>query len=368
MKKGIIFRTILLAIAMATTLSAFASTSKEFSKEIKKTFTIDNGAKLEIINKYGTIDVRPIEGNEIRIRVEILVEAKNQSDANEIMESIDIDFYESKSFVKAETSFEESNGFWKRFKNWGKNTDSYEINYYVDAPRHVLLQLSNKYGNIHVLDMDNDVVIGVKYGNFTLGSAHDLKADVGYGKGEATHVRNLNLDIKYGQIIVDRAENVEILSKYSTVELSEAGDVKSESKYDTYRLGTVRSFRNAGKYDKIDINRTDNVEINTRYTNAELDNLGKTADFEFKYGSININDLSSGFEFIDIEGEYTDIRIYSNDKAAFEYEVDTEHTDLNVPSYTEYDSEDNKKWVKAAKNKGGGKIKIKAKYGKVRIK
>ena len=76
MKKNAIFRTILLAIGMATAMSSFAA--KEYTKEITESFTISNGGKVEIINKYGNIDVRPVSGNDVTIRVEIKVETKDQ--------------------------------------------------------------------------------------------------------------------------------------------------------------------------------------------------------------------------------------------------------------------------------------------------
>lgn len=365
MKKNTIFKTILLAIFMASAMSLFAA--KEFTKEINKNFNISDGGKVEIINKYGNVDVRPVDGNEVTFKVEILVEAKNEERANEIFDAIDIDFYDTRDYVKAETSLAGMNKFWKKVKNWGKN-NSYEINYYVNAPRHLYLVLNNKYGHIHTEDMDNKMGIELKYGNFTIGSVHDLDVELGYGNGEAAHIQNANITVKYGKISIEKAQNIEVESKYSTIEVGEAREIRSTSKYNTFRLGDLRVFRNEGKYDKFRIENVNDIRVHTKYTDIEVEDIRSNGEFETEYGSLKINDLSSGFQEIDITSKYTGIRIDSQEDAAFSYHIETEYADLKVPHYTEYKEDGSEKWVKASKNGGSNsRIIVKAKYGHVKI-
>lgn len=365
MKINTIFKTILLAVCMAGAVSSFAS--KEYSRTIDKSFTISNGGKVEIINKYGNIDIRPSDGNEVTFHIEIKVDANSQDKANDILNAIDVNFYDNRDYVKAETSYENMDKFWNKLKKWGNN--SYEVNYFVKAPPHVELDLQNKYGNIHAEDSENDVEIDVKYGNFTLGSVKNLDLVIGYGNGEVVSADDVELDIKYGKLEIQKAQNVDVESKYSTVIIESAKEVVTRTKYDEYRLGDLTVFRNEGKYDKIRMEHVNDIRITTDYTNIEIEDIRNNGEFDLKYGSLQVHDLTSAFEEIDITSNYTDIRMESDSDASFSYDIDTEYVDLKVPSYDIYHEDGKVKEVKADKNGGnGGHITITAKYGSIRIK
>ena len=360
-----IFKTVILALCTATTLSVFAYT--DFTKTIEESYDISYGGKVEIINKYGNIDMRVSEGNRVSFKIEITVEAKNQDRADEVFDLIDIDFYNNADYIKAETSVSDNNNFWKKLKNW--DSSNYEINYYVNVPKHTYLILNNKYGHIYAEDMDNDMDINLKYGNFTIGNVHDLDVVLGYGNGKAAQVNAVDVDIKYGKLEIEKCDDILIESKYSHMSFEDVKDITSASKYDHYKVGSVQSIKNEGKYDNFKLGEVKSIIINSKYSDVDIEKLYSSGDFELGYGSIRIDELSSGFDEVNIVSRYTRIRIESESDAAFDYDIETEYADLDVPSYAEYEEDNNEKWVKASKNGGGkGKIKIKSKYGSVKIK
>lgn len=362
-----IFKTIALAIFMASAVAAFGA--KDHKKTISESFDISNGANVELINKYGNMDIRTIDSDKVNITVEILVDARNEDKAQEVFDRIDIDFYGTSSSVKAETKIDsDKKGFWKNWGSWN-NGGNYEIHYFVEVPKHVHLILQNKYGNIFCEDMDNDMDITLKYGNFDIGRAHEVDVDLGYGDGEMTDVHDLDVDLKYGKIEVETAHDVDISSKYSQITIDEAKDIEAESKYDKFRIRKADSFSDDGKYDNLRLGQIGSLKVYTGYTDIDIEKLLRSARIETKYGSIRIDEITDDLDEIDITSSYAGIKINNPEDVGYKFDIETEYASINVDHGTgEFGDDDEDEWARGKrKGKGDGKIKIKSKYGSVRV-
>ncbi len=362
-----IFKTILLALCMATAVTSFAA--KDHKKTLTESYDISNGATVELINKYGNIDVRTVAGDQVNIKVEILVDAPSESKAEEIFERIDVSIYGSANSVKAETKIDaQKKGFWKNIMSWNKG-NKYEIHYYIEVPEHVHLMLTNKYGNIFTEDMENEMDIVLKYGNFEIGNAHDVDVDLGYGKGKMENVHDLDIELKYGDISVEIAEDVDIVSRYSKVTIDKAKVMDVESKYDAYRVRNAISFDNKGRYDNIRLGEIGEVEIDSKHTDIDVDKLLSSAIIRTGYGSIKINEITSDFEEIDIVSSYAEIKIDNPNDVGFKFDVETKYGSITIEDGNgDFGDDDNEEWARGKRaGKGEGLVKIESKYGSVKI-
>ena len=61
-------------------------------KEVHETYEVNGDTKLTLKNKYGSIDIRDWDKQEIDIKVTIKLEDVRESKAEEILNSIKIDF------------------------------------------------------------------------------------------------------------------------------------------------------------------------------------------------------------------------------------------------------------------------------------
>ena len=362
-----IFKTIMMAIFMASAVASFGS--KDHKKTISESYDISNGATVELINKYGNVDVRTIAEDRVSIRVEILVDAPNESKAEEVFKRLNVSTYGTSNSVKVETKIDSQNkGFWKSITSWNKG-GNYQIHYYIEVPEHVHLMITNKYGNIYAEDMDNELDIVLKYGNFEIGSAHDVDIDLGYGKGKMDDVHNLDLDLKYSQIEAESAYDVDITSKYSQFSVDEAREIDAESKYDKFRIRKADRFENEGKYDNLRLGEIGEVEIDSKHTDIDIDKLEKSAYIRTGYGGIRINEITSEMEEIDIVSSYADIKIENPSEVGFRFDIETNHASIRIDNGDgDFGDDDDDEWAKGKRpGKGNGLVKIESKYGNVRI-
>lgn len=361
-----IFRIIVMAFFMATAATSFAA--KDYVKTYEETFTTSRDGSVRLNNRYGNIDITTVSGNEVRIKVEVSVDAKSQDSADDIFDRIDIEIDENRDIISATTTINENRNFWKNLVSWGGN-NKYEIRYEVELPAYIYLDITNKYGNISCDDMENDMDIELKYGNFVIGSAHDMDIDLGYGNGELTRAHDIDVEIKYGKLSMNKCLDMDIESKYSKITIDDAAVLDSESKYDHFDIGSVGTFENVGKYDDINIDHVDETVINSKYTKINLEKLGRNADIETSYGSIRIKEIMPELESIEIHSSYANITIDNPQEVGFDFDIHTRYGGISVNEGTGTFDEDGEHEEAEGRRKGegNGKIQIESSYGKVRI-
>ena len=149
-----IYSVIILSIAIVASAYGFDRTKETFTKSVKKEYDISKSGTVELSNKYGNIDVKTNDGDKVTIHVEITVNARNEETANTAFDRINIDFTASSDYVKAVTVLNSDNGNW-----WSGNKKSYDfkINYEVTVPRSVEMNVTNKYGDVYITELNNDL-------------------------------------------------------------------------------------------------------------------------------------------------------------------------------------------------------------------
>lgn len=360
----------------ALSLTAFSNPAgskvavREFSKEINKEFDISANGTTSLTNKYGKVEVKTWDRNRVKISVTIIVDAKNETVAQEFFDRIDIKFSNSSNQVSAETEIESQKGNW--FGNWSeKNNAEFSINYEVFMPATNDLALSNKYGNATVAAIEGKGNISVKYGNFEIEElGDDSKIYLGYGKGNLSKAGDVSTTVSYSSFTMDEVKDVNMESKYSNITIKKAGDIQTDSKYDNYRLGEIRDFTNSGKYDNIDIKLADKVEVSTKYTNVVVNQLNRTLDLDMQYGGSKVNGVSAGFSEITLEGHHSDFKIYLDANCSYRMDASSSYAGINYPSdmKVEYEVEKGTSHqVKGQNNGSGGMIKARLTYGGLKV-
>ena len=344
---------------------------KDFTKTIKEEFKISSTGEVVVHNKYGEVNVKAWDQNEVKIVVHITVNARNENDAQAVFDRIDIDFSNGSSFVKAETSIEAQKKSW----SWwgGTNKHDYTIDYEVHMPRTGELEVHNKYGNTFVEAIDNKVSIEVKYGNFRLDAAKELNVRLGYGNGTVVKSGDTYAIVSHSKFRLKEANDLDLESKYSKIYLDKGNDVTSESKYDTYSMGRIGDFTNNGKHDNIEIAYVQNLNAFSKYSNLVVENVKSSAIFDLHHGGVRIDRLEKGFSEIRATGKYTDFKIVIEKGASYETDIKTTHAsiyypdDMNVTYEMSKSSDHALEGYVGSKGKGG-KIKARLSYGGIKLK
>lgn len=339
----------------------------EFSKNINKEFSISANGDVSISNKYGKVDLKTWNQNKVKIDITITVDARNQSDANDIFERIKVNFSNGSDFVNAETEINSS-----KKSYWGDGKGEFKINYVVHMPKSCNLNLSNKYGHSTIAEIDGKANIEVKYGDLSMdGVNNDCKVSLGYGNGTIVKAGHLTIDVKYSKIKINEAANVDVISKYSKVYIDEASDIKSTSKYDTYRLGTLQELKNEGKYDNFEISNISMINATSKYSDFNIEKLKKEGTFSLEYGNVVIGALLKNFTSLRLNGRYTDFKVNTEEGTNFSLDVSARYAGVKYPEGMEITHEIEKNSnhdVKGYKGSAGASlIKARLDYGGLKI-
>lgn len=325
---------VLLLLLLGSTMSLRAETGmppyKEFTKTIRKEFSITPNGTTSLYNKYGSIDVKTWAENRVKISVTIVVDASSESDAQEVFNRINIDFSNSDSYVKAETSIgsKKSNSWW----SWGNTKSDYKIKYEVFLPATNQLDIRMEYGDVNAAKMSSTGKINVKYGNFRIGGfGANATVSLEYGNGIIEQADDISGTIRYSQFRCNQAKNLDVTSEYSTVTVAKGRDVISNSKYDNYDLGEVREFRNNGKYDNIKITSAENITVASQYTEVKAKRIANNVDLTLKYGGASIDQVAKGFNTVVLNGNYTDFKVMVEDGATYRLEASADYAGITYP-------------------------------------
>ena len=360
----------------STIISSSTIGDKDYEKIIEKEFSISSDGTVNIDNRYGDVVIHPTANDKVTLEITMKVDKKNKAKAEEFFERVEIEFSNSSSRVSAKTNIENKSGgswtSWLNPKNWNNN-DNYSINYEVWMPSTCKLKLSNRYGDIAVGDMDNDVEIALRYGDGVLEDVKgDVKVDLGYGDIRMGDAEDMELKVRYGEFKCESGHDIELDSKYAEIYIDKASRLECESGYDDYFIGDIDVIINDGGYDDFEIEFVKQFEFDSRYSDYEIDELSGGGVFDSGYGDLkvrNVIDLSLG---LDVKGSYSDVWLGIDD-LPYSIDIDSKYTDVDVhavkhfnPGYT-YIKDDNEMTIQASKGSGKNSIKARMKYGSFKL-
>jgi hypothetical protein len=290
---------VLLSISLF--IVSFTLSAQEVTKEFHKEFIA--GAKtLEISNRYGDVVIQSWDKDQIVIDVKVTVDMPNREKAERLLSYIDVQFSEDANSISAKTIIDDK----FNFTGWG-DSRKFSIDYNVKMPVGTDLTLANKYGNTDIDELHGLLNLDIKYGNLTAGKLTRgnvkplSKLILAYGKGTIDETGWLDLNIRYtGNMEITKSQALLLDSKYSKLRLGETSSVVGESKYDNIRIESIN-----------------NLVLENGYTETNIGVLTKKLNYNGRYGSFSVEDIPSGFEFIDVETHYMGVRLGIEESASY---------------------------------------------------
>jgi hypothetical protein len=305
--------------------------AQDFTKTIKREFALNASGSVNLINKYGKIDVKTWDKNRAKVEVTIVVKASNESQAQTVFDRIRIEFANDDSYVKAETIIQSNKSSWF---DWGGNDKTeFQINYQVYMPASASLDLSNKYGDALVAPLTGKAKMDVKYGNFRLeGASAGLSLSLDYGNGTVVKSGDANVTVSYSKLSLNDMQNVNVTSKYSKLTVDNSGDMNADSRYDECKLGKVGQLQLTTKYGSIAVGSANSIKANGQYTDISVDKLKGNGDFDLLYGGLHIENVSKGFEKINLVGKYSDFKIGIENGASYTLDANASFAGIAYPT------------------------------------
>ncbi|RLD62240.1 MAG: hypothetical protein DRJ01_06465 [Bacteroidetes bacterium] len=335
--KTLRFKTIILIFAIfAGNILATGKTNKrvlseEYTKKFHEQYTIDHNTKFEITNKFGDINIKNWDKDEISIDATITVKSSNKDKADKIFNKIEVTISKEGNLVKAVTKIIDK-----------IHNSDFSIDYVVNTPSYINIQLYNKFGSVYIEELTGKSNISVKYGNLKADKIYDdntkplSKINLGYcNKANITEFNWGEIFIKYSKIHIEKSKALIIVSKYSKVNVDNSSSIVAESGYDSYNLGDVQ-----------------NLVIVSKYTDVNIDKVDKLIDLDSRYGNYRIENIPAEFESVKVLNKYGKINIGISPNASYKLDALIKYADIRYPE------------GRVSKIKNNNELKVNGKIGK----
>ena len=338
------------AVFIATILFvSSAVTAEEKEKEYHESWPATDVTTLKVDNKFGEIQIKNDGGNQVTIDVKVTVEAPNERKANELLGQIDVKFRKNGNTIEATTSID------KDFKT----QKSFSIDYEINIPSDKNLDISNKYGNTFVNELNANGTFNIQYGNF---NANALNAPGG---------SKTEINLAYGNADISSGSDLTISASYSNMTLGEINDLMLESKYSVVEVETGSAFQIDSKYDKFSFGKVESVTATTKYSNLKIETLEKSLKIESGYGGIKVDEVEPDFDSVSITNSYGEIALGLGD-ASYQIDASCNYCGISYPesNFTGNKTKENNSEIIDGKvgSGDGGSVYINSRYGSIKLK
>ncbi len=329
-----------------------AKAHEEYTKVVKKEFQIPSDGLLIINNKFGKVHCNTWDKNVVAFEITVTVEASNNKIAAKLLDEIDIEFNGSPTQVEAKTKFSE-------IKVRGRSSIS--IDYVVNMPAGVSLDLTNKFGDIFLNETIGKTKIFLSYGNLEakkLGNSDNL-LEIEFGEADVNWIKGAVVNLKYSEMVIEYAGSLYLDSKFSDLDATKIISLNMNFEGGNLDMQNSSSVKSKSKFSDIDIGRID-----------------KTLNLDIQYGDCKIHEVPIDFTSIIINNKFGDVSVGIDPKANYQLDADMKFCDL------EYSDENSKFSLRSVSSTGmtlkgvvgtgnenpGARVQVRSEYGEVSLK
>ncbi|RLD21587.1 MAG: hypothetical protein DRI69_03665 [Bacteroidetes bacterium] len=369
--KALLKYSLITAILIGFGIGVHAQTER--TKDFNESW--DGIHKVSVDHRHGTLEIIPYTGNKVKLEAHILVHAKEENDAQTLIDHFEIKVNTSDDKLEIETKFNTRSWVTTNNNTKIKFTDGskvagikkIDIKYKLHVPALESLEISNKYNDIEITnDFDGDLIVRLYDATLkTRNISGKLDLNLKYGKAYIETIGDLELEIYDSKLELVAADNIRMKSKYSGAKLGQLHSARIDSydgycniksvtgelhiidKYSNYEIGSVAdadvtmydgkmhldkvtSYIGSSKYSAYDIDEAGSIALKATHDDRfNIQSLGSLACDDSKYTSYEIETLSKKAI---IKASYDDEFVVSTVDASFKhFEIDCKYTSVRLP-------------------------------------
>ena len=280
----------------------------EFTRVIRKEYAVNPDAQVTVNNRFGKIHCTNWDKNAVSFEVTITVTAADQEEAEKKFKRISIDFTDSPSSVSAVTNMDE-------FKNSGRGR--FSIDYMISMPVTNNLDVTNKFGDIFINEIQGKARINLGYGNLEakkLGNSDNL------------------LDIKFSKARVNWIKGAVLSLKYSDMSLDYAGSLRLDSKFSDLDAEKIIALNVVFEGGKLNMENSSAVESRSKFSDIDIQRIEQSLNLDIQYGNCDVHEMPADFTSVSIRNKYGDVSIGLSEQAKYSLEADLKYCELDYPS------------------------------------
>ncbi len=304
-----------LMLLLATGSPGLAQTYSE-NKRIIRTFPTGPETRLDLSNKYGTVHIIPWKKDSVKITVDLTLKSSSLSKLEKLKKNVQFEFTGTRYYIVANSIF--GTGGWNFFSDLRDlsgtiipSKNEVKIDYTVQLPSGMNINITNKYGDIYIDDIKGSVNVNLSNG--------DIKANSLRGES--------SINLNFGNGMINELGNAKLNVAYADLEIGSAGQLNIESKSSKIRIQEVGILKTLSKRDKYTVSRIDNLFGESWFSDIWLYRMDEEINFNPKYGILKVDSIPDRFSFININTEFTDLNLVFSRTASYQLEI-MKHNDV----------------------------------------
>jgi hypothetical protein len=301
---------LILGIMALTAMSGLAQTYTE-SKKITRSFAANPETRLDVSNKYGRIHLIPWKKDSVKVVVDLNARSSSSKKLDKLMSDIDFEFTGTKYYIIASTNFgTKGTAFFSDLKELSESIipskNQVTIDYTVMVPSGMDVNVSNKFGDIFIDDLKGNVSVSLSNGDLKINRLEgESSINHHFGKGIINYINNGKLTLSYSDFEIVESQQLTIDSKSSEIRIDHVDILKTESRRDKYYVGQMN-----------------NLFGNSYFSDISVASLKDEVNYSPIYGDFRIDSVRTGFSYINLNSEYSDIRLIFNKSSSFYLDID----------------------------------------------
>ncbi len=290
---------------------------QEFTNQIIRAYAVNTNTSVDVFNKYGRIHVMPWDKDSVKFIIDLRIKNKDYEKLEKIKNSISFEFTPAANYVIVKTRI--GDGTEDAIKDLVNIAGSYfssynqiNINYTIMLPAYTRLKLENKFGDVYLDDREADLNLILSYGDFKANNLNGANNIITLNScdAEINAINEGKISVSYGNLHIAEARKLSVNSRSSNLNIDKLSDLTLNSRRDKIFLPNVRSLHG-----------------DSYFSEFSLLGLREELNFTFRYGKLNIENIEKNFSFININSEYTDIRLTFTRGSAYDIDI-THHQDV----------------------------------------
>jgi hypothetical protein len=289
------------------------------SREFTKRFRIQPETRIDITNKYGRIELNTWEKDSVVIRFRMEINAKKPDKLGKMLNELDFDISNSQHYLIVKTQIDQNRSQIEsellKFKETILQTNgSIRIDLEVWLPDDHELRLENKFGDIVMGDFQGETQIVLSNGKLKCGELP----------------KRATLNLSFTDATINNLANARIISNYSDINLRNSGILRLETKSSTLEILNSADLSIDSRRDKYRIRLADKIDAYGNFSHFMVSELKNKASMRLSYGSLDIEKILTDFSNIYVESRSTNLNLYFNPEAKFNFQITETKTDLNL--------------------------------------
>lgn len=289
------------------------------TREFVRRFSIKPETRIDITNKYGRIELNTWEKDSVVIKFRMEINEKKPVKLEKTLDNLDFDISNSQYYLVVKTQIDKNRSQieseLQKFKETILQTNgSIRIDLTVWLPDNHELRLENKFGDIIMGDYKGETQVILSNGKLKTGDLPKRSTmNLSFADAEINNMPNGRIVSNYSDILVKNSGVLRLESKSSTVEIMNSEDLSIDSRRDKFRIRLANKLDATGNFSQFRITE-----------------LKDKANLRLTYGSLEMEKIMNSFSNIFIESRSTDVNLYFNPEAKFNFEITETKTDLKL--------------------------------------